>query len=92
MDVLLTHAPPLGLGDGEDKPHEGIEALHSALSRLEPTYHLHGHIHPFGQSMPDRQVGPTTVRNVIPWKVIEIAPRAGRSATPVQRPSGTMSS
>ena len=92
VDVLLTHAPPLGLGDGEDKPHEGIEALHTALARLEPTYHLHGHIHPYGQAMPDRQVGPTTIRNVIPWKVIEIAPRAGRSATPVQRPSGTMSS
>ena len=92
VDVLLTHAPPLGLGDGEDKPHEGIEALHSALARLEPTYHLHGHVHPYGQPMPDRQVGPTTIRNVIPWKVIEIAPRSGRSVTPAQRPSGTMSS
>jgi hypothetical protein len=92
VDVLLTHAPPRGLGDGEDQPHEGIEALHSALARLEPTYHLHGHVHPYGQSMPDRQVGPTTVRNVIPWRVIEIAPRSGGSVTSAQRPSGTMSS
>ncbi len=75
VDVLLTHAPPRGLGDGEDKPHEGIDALHPVLERLEPTWHLHGHIHPYGQAMPDRQVGPTTIRNVIPWKVIEMTPR-----------------
>jgi hypothetical protein len=76
VDVLLTHAPPLGLGDGEDQPHVGIEALHGVLERLEPTWHLHGHIHPYGQQMPDRQVGRTTLRNVIPWKVLEIEPRA----------------
>ncbi len=75
VDVLLTHAPPLGLGDGEDGPHVGIEALHGVLERLEPTWHLHGHIHPYGMTMPDRQVGPTTIRNVIPWKVLDITPK-----------------
>jgi len=75
VDVLLTHAPPLGLGDGEDAPHVGIEALHKVLAKLEPTWHLHGHIHPYGQVMPDRQVGPTTIRNVIPWKVFDITPK-----------------
>ena len=74
IDVLLTHAPPLGLGDGEDGPHVGIEALHHVLERLEPAWHLHGHIHPYGQAMPDRQVGPTTIRNVIPWKVLDVTP------------------
>src|SRR3990170_5381968 len=38
IDVLLTHAPPLGLGDGDDKPHEGIEALHTVLERLQPSW------------------------------------------------------
>lgn len=75
VDVLLTHAPPLGLGDGEDGPHIGIEALHGVLARLEPTWHLHGHIHPYGLTMPDRVVGPTTIRNVIPWRVLEITPK-----------------
>ena len=72
IDVVLSHAPPLGLGDGDDKPHEGIEALHHVLERLEPSWHLHGHIHPYGQCMPDRRVGPTTIRNVIPWRVFDI--------------------
>ena len=88
VDVLLTHAPPLGLGDGEDGPHVGIESLHTALGRLKPTWHLHGHIHPYGRTMPDRQVGPTTVRNVIPWRMIEIEPRSAREA--LASPLGTM--
>ena len=36
VDVLLTHAPPLGLGDGDDQPHEGIQALHTVIERLQP--------------------------------------------------------
>jgi Icc-related predicted phosphoesterase len=75
LDVLLTHAPPFGLGDAEDPPHVGIDALHKVIARTEPTWHFHGHIHPFGRPMPDRVVGRTTIRNVIPWRVVEITPR-----------------
>jgi len=82
VDVLLTHAPPLGLGDGADKPHEGIAALHKVLERLRPTWHVHGHIHPYGQRMPDRQVGPTTIRNVIPWRLVDIEPRSTHRPVP----------
>lgn len=81
VDVLLTHAPPLGLGDEDDGPHVGIEALHGVIARLEPTWHLHGHIHPFGMPKPDRHVGPTTIRNVIPWRVMDITARTGSIAT-----------
>lgn len=75
VDVLLTHAPPRGLGDGDDPSHVGVEALHGVLETLRPTWHLHGHIHPYGMLKPDRQVGRTTVRNVIPWQVLDIEPR-----------------
>ena len=78
VDVLLTHTPPLGLGDGDDQPHEGIDALHPVLERLQPSWHLHGHVHPYGQRMPDRAVGPTTIRNVIPWCMVEIEPKSPR--------------
>ena len=90
IDVLLTHAPPLGLGDGEDRPHEGIAALHTALERLQPTWHLHGHIHPYGQQMPDRRVGATTLRNVIPWKTLDIEPRQSPALAPPPASRGTM--
>lgn len=81
VDVLLTHAPPLGLGDEGDGPHVGVQALHTVLERLQPTWHLHGHVHPFGREMPDRQVGRTTIRNVIPWRVIDVTARSASIGT-----------
>ena len=80
VDVLLTHAPPLGLGDESDPPHVGISALHGVLETLRPSWHLHGHIHPYGMHKPDRQLGPTTIRNVIPWQLIDIEPQAAAPA------------
>ena len=74
VDILLTHAPPLGLGDEDDGPHVGIAALHGLLDRLRPTWLLHGHIHPHGQPRPDRRVGDTTIRNVVPVRVFDIDP------------------
>jgi uncharacterized protein len=64
----------------------GIDALHGVLERLAPRWHLHGHIHPYGQQRPDRVVGGTTIRNVIPYRLVEITPAhaptlvGGRSA------------
>lgn len=80
VDVLLTHAPPRGLGDDSDPAHVGISALHGVLETLRPSWHLHGHIHPYGMLKPDRQVGPTIIRNVIPWQLIDIEPRAAAPA------------
>ena len=85
VDVVLTHAPPLGLGDGDDRPHEGIEALHAVLERLQPSWLLHGHIHPYGRRMPDRKVGPTIIRNVIPWRLVEIEPKSPHLVAPGSR-------
>ena len=82
VDVLLTHAPPLGLGDESDPSHVGISALHGVLETLRPSWHLHGHIHPYGMHKPDRQLGPTTIRNVIPWQLFDIEP-VGLPATAV---------
>lgn len=76
VDVLLTHAPPFGLGDQEDRCHVGIETLHDVLDAMQPTWHLHGHIHPYGMHKADRQLGPTTIRNVIPWRLIDIEPQS----------------
>lgn len=83
VDVLLTHAPPLGLGDEPDPCHLGIAALPGVIETLRPTWHLHGHIHPYGMQKPDRQLGPTTIRNVIPWQALEIEPRSGVRAAAV---------
>jgi uncharacterized protein len=85
VDVLLTHAPPLGVGDEDDPSHLGISALHGVIERLRPSWHLHGHIHPFGLLKSDRRIGATTIRNVIPWQVFDIEPRGASAASGARR-------
>jgi predicted phosphodiesterase len=65
VDVLITHAPPRGLGDLDDPPHRGFTALPALVRRLRPALLLHGHIHPYGTAVPDRHLGETVVRNVV---------------------------
>lgn len=45
FDVLVTHAPAAGLGDGDDRFHEGFETFRTLIDRYKPRYHLHGHQH-----------------------------------------------
>jgi Icc-related predicted phosphoesterase len=74
VDLLITHAPPKGLGDEDDRAHEGFEALHGLVERLRPRLLLHGHVHPFGIARPDRMLGETRVVNVVPYKLLELEP------------------
>ncbi len=72
VDVLLTHAPPLGVGDGEDAPHRGFAALHGLVRRMEPRLLLHGHVHPYGSPQREQRLHATAVRNVVGRHVFEI--------------------
>lgn len=45
FDVLVTHAPVRGIGDGDDLPHQGYEAFIPLLKKYQPDYMLHGHVH-----------------------------------------------
>lgn len=73
VDVLVTHSPPLGLGDEPDDPaHVGFAAFHQLVDRLRPRLLLHGHIHPHGTPRPDRWMGDTRVVNVVPYRVLEL--------------------
>lgn len=84
VDVLLTHSPPSGCGDADDPPHRGFDALHDVVAALRPPLLLHGHIHPYGQPAPDRQLGTTRVVNVVGHKLLEVddvSPLPGPAAT-----------
>ena len=45
LDVFITHAPPWGIHDKTDLPHQGIKAFLWLLKIFKPEYHFHGHIH-----------------------------------------------
>ena len=38
-------APAAGLGDGDDRFHEGFETFVKLIDKYQPRYHLHGHQH-----------------------------------------------
>jgi Icc-related predicted phosphoesterase len=74
VDVLLTHAPPRGVGDEDDLPHRGVHALHGLVARLQVPLLLHGHVHPYGTEAPDRHLGRTVVRNVVGRHLFDVVP------------------
>ena len=45
LDILLTHAPPRGIHDKEDKCHRGFRCFLWFMRRFRPRYLVHGHIH-----------------------------------------------
>ncbi len=84
VDVLLTHAPPLGVGDGADLAHRGFSSYRSLVAALQPRVLLHGHVHPVvpvpsrGQvrshegSISGALLGRTVVRNVAGRHLLDI--------------------
>jgi Icc-related predicted phosphoesterase len=45
LDILLTHAPPLGIHDKNDLCHKGFKPFLWFMSTFKPKYLIHGHIH-----------------------------------------------
>ncbi len=72
LDVLVTHAPPYGMADAKDAAHMGFVAILRLIKNFRPALAVHGHVHPYGKLLPERQVGPTRVVNVVPSRVIEL--------------------
>lgn len=45
LDILVTHAPPRGIGDDVDLCHMGFECFLKFMDRYKPKYLVHGHVH-----------------------------------------------
>ncbi len=45
FDILVTHAPALFVGDGDDRCHKGFGIFRELLEKYKPKYFLHGHVH-----------------------------------------------
>lgn len=77
VDILVTHAPPEGLGDGEDPAHIGFAALRAFLGKYHPAYLLHGHVHTSynGRMERVREYEGTTLINCCERYVLELPDR-----------------
>ena len=71
LDVLVTHAPPYGLAEARDAAHIGFVAFVRLIHHLHPLLAVHGHVHPYGRTLPERKVNTTRVINVVPSRLIE---------------------
>lgn len=64
LDIFVSHAPPWGIHDQPDLPHQGIKAFRWLLETFRPRYHFHGHIHIYRQDVQTiTQFHSTTVIN-----------------------------
>jgi len=45
FDILVTHAPAKGHGDGDDLCHTGFDIFNEIIHEYKPSYMLHGHQH-----------------------------------------------
>jgi Icc-related predicted phosphoesterase len=72
VDVLITHAPPLGWGAQDDLAHRGFAAFLRLVKALGPKVLIHGHLHPYGRDRPQRPLGATQIINAVPSRVVEI--------------------
>ncbi|UCF28628.1 MAG: metallophosphoesterase [Chloroflexota bacterium] len=69
LDIFISHAPPWGIHDKPDLPHQGIKSFRWLLDTFRPRYHFHGHIHLYRQyETTITQYKATTVINTYGYK------------------------
>ena len=53
VDIVLTHSAPHGVGDSDDRAHQGFQAFLELIDAYHPKYLFHGHVHlRYGQNIP----------------------------------------
>lgn len=79
LDILITHAPPRGIHDDEDIPHQGFESYLSFMRTYRPVLLIHGHQHVYNRSLTTETVYQgTRVLNTYGYRVIELKQDEGR--------------
>jgi Icc-related predicted phosphoesterase len=77
VDIVVTHAPPRDIHDGEDRCHRGFRAYRWFIEKYSPSYFIHGHIHDYFTD-PSRRVtlvNGTKVVNSYGYYLFEITGR-----------------
>ncbi len=72
FDILLTHSPALGLGDGDDLAHRGFSSFVHLLDQYSPRYFFHGHQHlNYKVQERTRQYKDTFIVNAYGYQIID---------------------
>lgn len=72
-DWVVTHCPPRGVNDHEDRAHLGIDALRGYVDTHKPSQLFHGHTYP---EDPMTHLGDTIIHYVHGWALLDVpAPR-----------------
>jgi Icc-related predicted phosphoesterase len=74
--VVISHVPPVGVGDANDAYHVGFDAYRWLLDRLAPPIWLHGHTTTASVTRLVEQSGPTVVANATGALLVELTPPA----------------
>lgn len=77
VDIVVTHSPAQGYGDGGDYAHRGFACLIPFLDKYKPKYLVHGHVHlNYGVDIPRRlERGETTIINAYERYILEMPDR-----------------
>jgi uncharacterized protein len=84
IDIMLTHAPPLGIHNGPDFPHRGFRAFLTLMDFFRPRYLIHGHIHrSYGFSdVTETHYKQTIVLNTAGYRLLRIEDQPSKRTTP----------
>ena len=74
LDVLITHAPPRGIHDAADLPHQGFASYLTLLRTFRPALMVHGHSHLYNHNATvETAFEGTRIINTYGYRVLELA-------------------
>jgi Icc-related predicted phosphoesterase len=73
VDIVVTHAPPQGIHDGQDLCHRGFTCFRRLIQTQRPAFFIHGHIHRLFTNESARRTiaGETCIINSYGYTILE---------------------
>lgn len=73
VDIIISHYPAFGMGDGQDTVHRGYQAIRDFVEKMQPTYFVYGHNHlNYGRKLRIIESNKTKYVNAYEKAIIEI--------------------
>lgn len=83
LDVFVSHAPPWGIHDEEDRAHQGVKAFNWLIKTFQPIFHIHGHVHVYRPGViTETLVGRTLVLNTYGYRKLTLPGQAKLQTVP----------